>query len=800
MDHTIPYRRHTNGSRPGITGVTDPMALLRWKWPKPPQKFTEEEKRQILGKLVENAVKMTFNSHFYKWGGKIYQQMKGGPIGLKASGSVAKIAMEIWLREYRKRLEKAGFKVWLLQKYVDDVVIVCSMAKRGHRLVNGILERDCDTFSEDSRNLRRVEDITLDILQQIANQIFPFLKFTGETSYGELSIPVLDTELWFGEKRFSGPIFQTGEGYCAPGRTQEPGEHVMGLLYKFYKKPMASRIGILRRSCMMEGTKVSTVCAELKRRWKNTSEWCSREDFEKVTKLYLDDLEGMGYSQEWQQKVLTSAIKGYCKILYKVQSGLCRRNRSGASSWLTRRHKRLVGQATWFKSKERENEKGEKQSGRTEWKRTPMNREEFTTVMFIPHTKEGKLKRKLQEMEDNLRFPDRVRYVEKTGASISNVLVKRDPWESECLRPGCLTCTHSPGICGKKGVVYKFSCITCKEGGKEAIYHGESSRTLWERMQEHKKKLEKMDDDSPLVEHLIEVHGEGAVPNFKLELVKAFRKPLERQVYEGVKITLSNPDITMNRKGEWGQNLPPKFSCDEFKEPKVAQKKKSLQVKRKKSEGLDQNPNANEAEAKANDADANWVDDQNPNANEAEAKANDADANWVDDLVDDVDVVDRVDVPMKEKSEVPEGVTDSGAVHIEKRIKLDHQLGVEDLTHSRVESCQKPDSQASVDQIQFISTSYYQENKCIMQRDKAKPGLLLNMIKANDQDFEINPRGLRVRQGKLIFSRDYSKNSINTTQRNNQTVQFESQNQHSAGSPEEAQSDCISLPHLGETS
>ena len=120
-------------------------------------------------------------------------------------------------------------------------------------------------------------------------------------------------------------------------------------------------------------------------------------------------------------------------------------------------------------------------------------------------------------------------------------------------------------------------------------------------------------------------------------------------------------------------------------------------------------------------------------------------------------------MPLKEKSEVPEGVTDSGAVHIEKRIKLDHQLGVEDLTHSRVESCQKPDSQASVDQIQFISTSYYQENKCIMQRDKAKPGLLLNMIKANDQDFEINPRGLRVRQGKLIFSRDYSKNSINTT-------------------------------------
>ena len=34
-------------------------------------------------------------------------------------------------------------------------------------------------------------------------------------------------------------------------------------------------------------------------------------------------------------------------------------------------------------------------------------------------------------------------------------------------------------------------------------------------------------------------------------------------------------------------------------------------------------------------------------------------------------------MPMKEKSEVSEGVTDSGSVYIEKRIKLDHQLGVE---------------------------------------------------------------------------------------------------------------------------
>ena len=59
---------------------------------------------------------------------------------------------------------------------------------------------------------------------------------------------------------------------------------------------------------------------------------------------------------------------------------------------------------------------------------------------------------------------------------------------------------------------------------------------------------------------------------------------------------------------------------------------------------------------------------------------------------------------------------------------------------------------------------------------------------------------LGVRQGKLIFFRDRSNSSINTTQRNNQTVQSEYYNEHSAGSSEEAQSYCNSLPHLSETS
>ena len=127
------------------------MCPLRWKWPKDPQKYSEEEKRRIMGKLVEILIKTTFQTHFYKWNRKIFKQREGGPIGLRASGTVAKLIMELWLREVRKRLETAGFKVWLMEKYVDDVLLVCSMAKKGDRIVKGKLERSCEAFSKDQK-------------------------------------------------------------------------------------------------------------------------------------------------------------------------------------------------------------------------------------------------------------------------------------------------------------------------------------------------------------------------------------------------------------------------------------------------------------------------------------------------------------------------------------------------------------------------------------------------------------------------------------------------------------------------
>ena len=42
------------------------------------------------------------------------------------------------------------------------------------------------------------DELTLDILKQIADSLIPFLKFTGECSKEGTPIACLDTQLWMG--------------------------------------------------------------------------------------------------------------------------------------------------------------------------------------------------------------------------------------------------------------------------------------------------------------------------------------------------------------------------------------------------------------------------------------------------------------------------------------------------------------------------------------------------------------------------------------------------------------------------
>ena len=65
-------------------------------WRDARRELTEKEKRKILSHVMEVAVLVSMTTHLYSFGGKTYIQASGGPIGMRATASLASIMMKIW--------------------------------------------------------------------------------------------------------------------------------------------------------------------------------------------------------------------------------------------------------------------------------------------------------------------------------------------------------------------------------------------------------------------------------------------------------------------------------------------------------------------------------------------------------------------------------------------------------------------------------------------------------------------------------------------------------------------------------
>ena len=128
------------------------------------------------------------------------------------------------------------------------------------------------------------------------------------------------------------------------------------------------------------------------------------------------------------------------------------------------------------------------------------------------------------------------------------------------------------GNCRVESIVYKAVCNMCKEKGPSSkrdkdgnirrlnerkegtrsVYIGETSRTAFQSGLQHLYALRKpkAHRDNALCKHIIECHqGDKAKDiKFKVDIVKSFKSPFERQIWEGVEIHGCERDIIMNSK------------------------------------------------------------------------------------------------------------------------------------------------------------------------------------------------------------------------------------------------------------
>ena len=155
------------------------------------------------------------------------------------------------------------------------------------------------------------------------------------------------------------------------------------------------------------------------------------------------------------------------------------------------------------------------------------------------------------------------RVVEQGGVPIHTVLDKPVHQDDDtCSKGDCIPCRSGQtkhqschrGAIG--GVGYEQQCLLCLEEQKVAIYHGETSRTLYTRSKEHCTGQKKKKDDNPMHKQQANFHP-GQEVQFSIKAIRFFNDPLTRQINEGVRInhSKSTPGYLMNSKSEFHQGV-----------------------------------------------------------------------------------------------------------------------------------------------------------------------------------------------------------------------------------------------------
>ena len=100
--------------------------------------------------------------------------------------------------------------------------------------------------------------------------------------------------------------------------------------------------------------------------------------------------------------------------------------------------------------------------------------------------------------------------------------------------------------------LYHVTCTLCPS----AEYWGETGASAYTRGKEHLAAIRAGNaEGSALAKHLRDYHGSevGNPGVFKFSVMESFKKPLYRQITEGVRIHDSRALILMNNKEEWIQ-------------------------------------------------------------------------------------------------------------------------------------------------------------------------------------------------------------------------------------------------------
>ena len=131
-------------------------------------------------------------NHVYRFDNQLRVQANGGPIGLALTGEVAECYMMNWDKKFLRKTKDIGIEIDLYSRFKDDILISATDIEKGTRLVNGNLVLQEEKKIEDKD--KTDEGFTMEIIQQVANEVDPMIKFTVDvpSNHKDNKLPVLD--------------------------------------------------------------------------------------------------------------------------------------------------------------------------------------------------------------------------------------------------------------------------------------------------------------------------------------------------------------------------------------------------------------------------------------------------------------------------------------------------------------------------------------------------------------------------------------------------------------------------------
>ena len=589
--------------------------------------------RRLVALSLEICIKFFFSNFLYTFGGECYLQGYGGPIGARLTMAVSRLVMQAWYEKYKEILDNSHIEELLKGIYVDDGRTVARKLMLGTRYneIEKIFE-----INEENRDIDEREGITREKLterefKKLMNSINSDLEFTTESErdFDNKRLPTLSFEMW-----------STSEG----------------ISHSYFEKHMRSQVLTMRRSSMPETSKYSILVNELNRRFEVMSEDVTVEERVNTVDKFTQQLVNSGFSYTQIKDIVLSSLKGEKKKEIKRKTKGGKRYLSSSETLQDRINKKLTEAVAWYREELRKEEREEienddmkrEKGSWASWRKYKRKKKkpkvekkggkvdngeekiEYKTVIFIQHTYESSLAKRIREKLEKLEEAGgniKIKIVERAGDKIVDLLHRSNPWDNiDCMRNDCLLCSTAgekgrKGVCRRRNIVYETFCMNCGEVGEEdrgdtvnenikledeneALeemvegshdkiekisenenpegeklmkkrdykykYIGETCRSGYERGKEHLMMKENCNESSHMLKHCLLQHSDKDPMEIKfgMRVRQQFKTALERQVGEAVAILEERERgiQLLNSKSEFNRCSLPRITAGNTKE------------------------------------------------------------------------------------------------------------------------------------------------------------------------------------------------------------------------------------------